>query len=268
MTAMDTLRELQPKIKRADSAHGDPYYIVEGYPEPFPSVTTILNAVVAKPGLVLWARNVALDDVKQTLYGVTPIDVPTDFKFMWNDWVDKTIEKARKRPDEVRDQAADFGTRSHTLINDCIFGNNREIPVDLSDIIMGFLNWRDLTGLHIVPGEMMVYHPKLHYAGTLDAIGERDGQLVSLHFVAADAIHPEHFLQVAGYLMAIASMLDQGMPLAPESWVLRFGKTSPSFEAVHIPDLWAAMEGFRCASGLYRALEQLKVPKGKAVVVA
>ena len=62
---------------------------MEGYDEPFPSVTTVLN-VIAKPALVPWARNVALEKVRETLYehlasGNQVID-PL--------WVDAIIEQA------------------------------------------------------------------------------------------------------------------------------------------------------------------------------
>ena len=53
-------------ITRTDGPGGR-HYQVEGYDEPFPSVTTVLN-VIAKPTLVPWARNVALEKVRDTLY--------------------------------------------------------------------------------------------------------------------------------------------------------------------------------------------------------
>ncbi len=97
------------RITRIDGRYGR-HYQVEGYDELFPSVTTVLG-IIAKPALVPWARNMALEKVKETLYehlesGLQAID---------SLWVDAIIEQARHRPDQVRDAAADFGTQAHIL---------------------------------------------------------------------------------------------------------------------------------------------------------
>ncbi len=51
------------KITRINNVQGGCHYQVEGFPEPFPSVTTVLG-VVNTPALMPWPRNVALDMVK------------------------------------------------------------------------------------------------------------------------------------------------------------------------------------------------------------
>ena len=55
-----------PKITRIDGGKGGRHYRVEGYPEPFPSVTNVLG-IIAKPALIPWARNTALEAVGATL---------------------------------------------------------------------------------------------------------------------------------------------------------------------------------------------------------
>lgn len=264
MTAIEILRAIQSKITRVDKVRGGRHYQVEGYPDPFPSVTTILNAVVAKSGLVPWARDVALEDVKQAFQRRMTADAGylSDEPIDWS-WVEAIIEEARRRPEEVRVQATDFGTRSHALINDFLLGKEPHIPEDLEQVFQGFLSWQDENSLNLVAGEMMVYHRVLHYAGSIDAIGERDGQIVVLDWKTGKAIYPEHFLQVAAYWLALRDMAPPRTYLSTDAWVVRFGKTALSFEAVRVPDLIVAMDGFRDALGLYRALERLKVPQRK-----
>ena len=142
-------------ITRTDGPGGR-HYQVEGYDEPFPSVTTVLN-VIAKPALVPWARNVALEKVRDTLYehlasGDQVID-PL--------WVDAIIEQARHRPDLVRDQAADFGTQAHGLIEQIILGTEPEVPPDLAQVVDNFTSWRRKAGLDIHLAETMVYSAKV-----------------------------------------------------------------------------------------------------------
>ena len=50
-----------------------------------------------------------LESVKETLYEHLAESVESQ-------WVEDIIEQARRRPDQIRDQAADFGTQAHILI--------------------------------------------------------------------------------------------------------------------------------------------------------
>jgi len=104
------------RITRIDGGRNGRHYQVEGFPEPFPSVTTVLG-IINKPALVPWARNMALESVRETLYehlaaSDGTIDDP--------EWVENVIEQARRRLDQLRDQAADFGTAAHILIEQII----------------------------------------------------------------------------------------------------------------------------------------------------
>ncbi len=59
------------RITRMDGGRNGRHYQVEGFSEPFPSVTTVLG-IINKPALIPWARNMALESVKETLY--SPLD--------------------------------------------------------------------------------------------------------------------------------------------------------------------------------------------------
>ena len=45
---------------------GSRYYLIPGVSEPLPSVTSILS-MIAKPGLIKWEKNVALDYIRSKL---------------------------------------------------------------------------------------------------------------------------------------------------------------------------------------------------------
>ena len=74
-----------------------------------------------------WARNVALEAVREMyehLEGETRV-IDTL-------WVNSIIEQARRRPDQVRDEAADFGTQARVLIDAILRGLKPEISPELT----------------------------------------------------------------------------------------------------------------------------------------
>ena len=81
-----------PKITRIDGGKGGRHYQVEGYPEPFPSVTNVLG-IIAKPALIPWARNTALEAVQSTLTARIGERVELS-----PEWIEATISDARRRP--------------------------------------------------------------------------------------------------------------------------------------------------------------------------
>ncbi len=110
-----------PTITRTNLPNGR-HYRVEGFEEPFPSVTNVLG-VIAKPALVAWARDTALEAVREALTDRTGMMVAVT-----PDWVSSLIEQARARPDQVRDGAADFGTQAHVLIDEILFWRRARNP--------------------------------------------------------------------------------------------------------------------------------------------
>ncbi len=224
---------------------GGRFYRVEGFQELFPSVTTVLS-VIAKPGLISWERNVALGSVKETLLGRGhggPVSLSEE-------WVDEVLYEARRRPYLVKSGAADFGAQAHDLISQLIQGNTPKIPKDLEPLVGSFEAWREESGLELRCSESIVYSAKYRYAGSVDALAYRNGELVALDWKTGANIYPEYALQVAAYAKALEEM--NGGP-APEAWVVRLGKDAVQFEARKVPDIEAAFNAFRAALFLWRS---------------
>ena len=232
-------------ITRVDQPTGR-HYQVEGYDELFPSVTTVLG-VISKPGLVPWARNVALDSVRAALterIGGTVSVTPK--------WIEEIITEGRNSPDRVRDEAADFGTQAHILIDAIIQGEAPDIPQEMVPVVNNFLGWRQHAGLDIQLTETIVYSAKYRYAGAMDALAYRDGHLVALDWKTGRRIYGEARLQIAAYAKALEEMTGNSIQ---EAWVVRFGKVIPEFEAMRVEDLNTAFIAFRAALYLWRALQ-------------
>ncbi len=235
-----------PSITRVDGAPGGRHYRVEGYDELFPSVTTVLG-VINKPALVPWARNMALESVETALKkrsGTQEAITP--------EWISQVISEARRRPEQVRDQAADFGTQAHVAIDQIVQGLEPQIPPEMELVVNNFTEWRRDANLDLHLTETMVFSDKYRYAGAMDAIAYRDGSLVALDWKTSNGLYPEYALQVAAYANALAEMT--GKPVT-EAWTVRFGKATPEFEARQVIDLEKSFIAFRAALYLWRAIK-------------
>ena len=236
-----------PTITRIDGGRNGRHYQVEGFDEPFPSVTNVLG-IISKPALVPWARNVALDSVRETLSDYMHMDTSV----IDPDWVENVIAKAKRRPDEVRDQAGDFGTQAHTLIEQIIIGLDPDIPPEMETVVNNFFDWRGKCGLEISLTETMVYSAKYKYAGAMDALAYRDGKMVALDWKTSNGLYGEYALQVAAYAKALEEMTGE---VVSEAWAVRLGKKTPEFEAKKVTDLDGTFIAFRAALYLWKAMQ-------------
>ena len=234
-----------PRITRV-KGRGPRHYQVEGYDEPFPSVTTVLS-IISKPALIPWARNVALESVRGAL-----MERAGGMEWITPEWVEGIITEGRHRPDQERDQAADFGTQAHILIDAIIQGKEPEIPPEMEPVVKSFIAWRKDAGLDIHLSEQTVFSARHHYAGTMDAVAYRGDTLVALDWKTSNGLYPEYALQVAAYGKALEEMSGQKVQ---EAWIVRFGKATPEFEARQVVDLDGAFNAFRSALYLWRAMQ-------------
>jgi hypothetical protein len=223
------------------------FYRVEGFDELFPSVTTVLR-VIAKPALIPWARNVALEAVRGAL-----LDRAGRTEWVTSEWVDQVITEARSRPDQARTEAADFGTQAHILIDQVLQGLEPEVPLEFVPVLDNFKVWRQSAGLDMCLAETMVYSARYHYAGAMDALAYRGQYLVALDWKTSNGLYPEYALQVAAYAKALEEMTGHQVK---EAWAVRLGKTTPEFEARRVVDLEAAFNAFRAALFLWRWMQK------------
>ena len=162
------------------------------------------------------------------------------------------FSEARRRPEQVRDQAADFGTHAHVAIDQIVQGLEPQIPPEMELVVNNFTEWRRDANLDLHLTETMVFSDKYRYAGAMDAIAYRDGSLVALDWKTSNGLYPEYALQVAAYANALAEMT--GKPVT-EAWTVRFGKATPEFEARQVIDLEKSFIAFRAALYLWRAIK-------------
>ena len=202
------------------------YYEVTGDPSgtlQLPSVTTVLG-IIAKPALVGWAKKISLEKVRAEL---EMLNAPSQFS---QEWIDNLIEAARKRPDQVRDEASEWGTEAHLRLSDYIEGKREswESESEYMTVIHGYDQWLEENSLVVDRTEWMVYSPE-GYAGTVDIGGvSKAGVKFIADLKTGSGVYKEAALQLAAYAKA-----DSEMTLVPveEAWILHIPRKHPDFSA-------------------------------------
>lgn len=210
-----------------------------------PSVTTILGAVLAKPGLVHWAANeerslllTAATELYTELTS-TPMDPMTAEQYIGALEMRAGQQRAhRKRLAE----AANIGTQVHKRIEYELRTElglpTRERP-ELSTpqarrSFERWTEWRKSVQLRPVEMERKVASDKHGYVGTLDLLAYLEDKLDIVDFKTGKKIYRESWLQNAAYRIALA---EQGV-LTDGGTIVRLPKTAddPEFDAQRIPE--------------------------------
>lgn len=256
----------QPSYKRLRDEHGHRFYQFDApCAKPLPSVTSVLS-VIAKPALVAWSRNTALDSMRAHL-------AAHHGEVLTKEHVDKAAEAAKQHPSSLFNKAADYGLRAHEAIEHVVLGTDPRpaAPKAVAGAVDSFERWWSAAGLHTACAELVVHSERYGFAGQCDAVAVRGGGRGGDDHessVAADAtdaasvavfdwktssgVYPEYALQVAAYAKALEEM-SGGRVHVREGWVVRIGRNGngADFEARRVRDLDAAFLMFRAALYLF-----------------
>lgn len=219
----------------------------------YPGVTGFLS-VINKPALVPWAKKEALSLVETALVkrleGCDAAIVELN-----KGWIREIVSEARKRPEVLKDQAADLGSQAHAFIDRII--RNEEpanVPLEIAAPVQAFREWWKGSGIELVIGDTPVASREYGYGGSLDALGRKDGKFIVLDWKTSNAIYPEYALQVAAYAQALRETY--GIECA-EAIIVRFGKKLPiDFEKKELADLNLSFYAFLAAKTLKESLEK------------
>lgn len=154
-----------------------------------PSVTTILGAAVAKPGLIAWAAKVAAEATAEALLdGFCERDV--------------AIAEGSKAPHNRRDGAAELGTKAHGLVEKHFNDEFVEAEGDDAEVLMDCY-WRCIKAIEErweVEASEWAGVSVLGYGGTLDLVCvDKETQKRVLVDLKTGSAHPEHIAQLAAY---------------------------------------------------------------------
>jgi hypothetical protein len=240
-------------IHQRTDASGQRVYLIEGDSEllgkSLPSVTTILQTVVNKPGLLNWASSSILKAVDKTMRANFLTDgVATVPEHQIN----ILLDDAKARQEEERLSASRYGTIAHELLEQLSQGKLPDIPAEFSFLVKSWRDWVARTGIIFEHTESYVYHTG-GFAGSFDVIGSIAGEKVLIDYKTSKGIYAEYALQQGGYKLAYEEMtgerIDRGFILK-----LPRGLQNGSLYVVEIKDLERAAKGFYTAFELYSFL--------------
>lgn len=231
------------KLAVVGKSHFYDVILSDGQTYRFPGVTGHLQ-IISKPGLIPWAKKESLLLVQSALMEQMDSDIK-----ITPEWIDDLIKRAKKRPDKIKDDAADLGTRAHEFIDLIIHGKEpKDIPMDLEAPVMAFKTWWKDSGIELVMGDTKVASLIYEFGGSLDALGRRHGKYIILDWKTSNSIYSEYALQVSAYAQAFAETY--GI-FVQEAVICRFGKKLPvDFETRKVRDFDQSFRSFLAAKEL------------------
>lgn len=220
-----------------------------------PGVTGVLKVIAKGDGLLNWAKNSALAVVEAALlekmHGQAIAQITID-----TEWLEAVLAKAKKRPEKLRDQAADLGTRVHEWIDAWIKGKPLpKITEDMTIACQSFLAFVEERGLIFVAGDTKLGSLTYGFGGALDWLAvDKDGALVLGDNKTSNRIYNETGAQLGGYDVGLFETYDGA--LRPNyGLILRIDKYTAAFEIAFVRDLVAAGRAFLAAKTLKLLLD-------------
>lgn len=213
-------------------------------------VTGVLG-IISKPALIPWATKTALSCAEAALTARIGGKIT-----LTASWIKEIMEEAKKKPDKVKDDAADLGTRAHAFFDAFIRGEKVDsVPEILVPAVTAFHNWIRESKIRVIQGDTKVFSLIHRYGGALDAIGMGDeGEFVLLDWKTSSGCYPEMALQVAAYSQAFKETY--GIEVS-RAIIVRFSKVPPvEFETKEVVDIKKSFNAFISAKELQSSLQE------------
>jgi len=223
-------------------------YTLDG--KPMTGCTTILG-VLAKPALIQWAANEAVNHIKKWL------ENPSTTKVTY-ETVMSILEEARTAHAKFRDKRAKEGTDTHSLIEEwvklCIKEHEgKPLATWRADTnIKPFVEWAQKEEVTFLASEARFYSKSLFVAGTADLLFEKKGQRFVGDVKNKKKIYGrESYFQCAGY-----QIMAQEMGEKPFDGYCIIRVWEDQIETLWGYDVEGDMEAFRACVTIYRALNK------------
>jgi hypothetical protein len=229
-----------------------------------PSVTQILRVIDKSGALTQWAANATSDYIRAAIRpGVCYDELQ----------IDQIIEQARRNFHTVSRSAKTVGQLAHEWIEAHLRASlyaTPALPLPVNEQTQKAIQAASVwIAEHFKPLTMehRLYSREHDYAGTLDVVGEVDGQLAVVDWKTSRAVYDEMRLQAAAYAQAWAEMYDVRVP---DRWVIRLDKETGEFEPVRFPreTFRRDLHGFLAAKNVHLTLEAMRTPNSPRTKIA
>lgn len=237
-----------------------------------PSVTQILAAVINKPVLTDWIRDEALRTAS-ALFKELLLEVDIKGPQVLTDArIDAILEMAKQRPDKIKTDAANLGTRIHECIDSLLMGGKPVIDDDIRPAATAAKMWIAREKPDVVKREFSMVSKKLQIVGTLDYLGRLKNGLVVGDYKTTDPkpklkpgddpakVYPEQAYQLAMYAYLYEEVTGERVE---EGFIFWINRKNPEF-------LVRKVEGFRdyvknvpAMVSFYKGLKSVKFLPGE-----
>ena len=139
--------------------------------------------------------------------------------------------------------ATDFGHEVHTAIEETLAAKATEeeawIDPKVYQATHNIVEWLDKNEYQILDYEVTVYHPTMLYAGTIDCVAERQGNITLMDWKTGNSLYEDAQAQLAGYALAYEEITG----IAPTT-VMVLRSRNDLFEALEVVNLDIAKQVF------------------------
>lgn len=216
--------------------------------KPLTGCTTVLS-VIAKPALIQWAANMAVESIKGEIYDCSLVP-PREI-------LDGIFERARSAHRQKKETAGDWGTAVHAAVETWIKEN--KLPIDLDEnglkVFDLFRNWSASNKVTFFESEMHIYSEKHWLGGIVDLVLDIGGQTWIADIKTSSGIYEEAFFQMAGYHLMLEEM---GLYPNITGYIVLNLKKDGTFEEKRSISNEDNREAFLAALKLYRVKEKIK----------
>lgn len=207
--------------------------------KPLSGVTTVLS-VIAKPALIQWSANMAVEYIKlNSLKGNLGYNVTLE-----------KLEEAKFAHKKKKEKAGDWGSEVHSAIETWIQTQSEEYD----ERIIPFVAWAKENKVKFLESEKNVFSRELWLGGILDLVIELGGKRLIADIKTSSGIYNEHFFQMAAYDLCLEEM---GEPKVDGYLVLNLKKTG-EFDLKISYEKDINREAFKSALSLYKIINSLK----------
>jgi hypothetical protein len=207
--------------------------------------TTTVLQVIAKPALIGWAANQAVEYVISHALTSGPETIIVKRT---------TLEEAKSAHRKKKEKAGDWGTILHKHIeNYCKEGTMPSLDGEMKEAFGHFREW--IKDKKILQSEIRVYSRDLWVGGTCDVVVEIDGKVWLMDVKTSSGIYPEAFAQIASYDICLGEM---GLYPEVEGYIILNLKKDGKMEEKRSVSNADNRKFFKAALSIYRLQEKIK----------
>ncbi len=216
-----------------------------------PSTTTVTRGALDKPELNNWLVDSAIKEMASCLEAGDTIEEASakakGYRF-------RIMRKGGAVGSAVHDWASQFIL---SRMDDSFAGPSPEQEKEITNAILGFLQWYEEEVKEPLQTEFIVYNPELDIAGTKDFVfANKNDEIVSVDFKTGNRIYPADVMQLAFYRHTYG--LQEGQ-MPDKSIILHLNKTKPKATPYDNLDHEANLIAFECAKYLTNWSDSLNI---------